>query len=154
MSLVKCDLDLAFKVTGLFIVKPCRSNISGRNVDMTFIFIPQVHLVKIVDVPCQMWPWPSFEGHMAIYSKRTEVIYLKQKCRYGFDIHITGASSKELRLRYGVIPCFMWPLVASWLWNTLFIYLAMTSPQMLSWSTSTFTISSCKLTSTKAGSLT
>ena len=52
-NLVIGDLDLVVKVTGLFLVKPCRANISGRNVDMAFIFISQVHLVKIFDVPCQ-----------------------------------------------------------------------------------------------------
>ena len=49
---VMSDLDLVFKVKGLFLVTQCSSSISGRNSDVALIFIPQVHLVKICDVPC------------------------------------------------------------------------------------------------------
>ena len=52
MSAVKDDLDLDLKVTGLFVVTQCSSNISGRNSDMAFIFIQQVHLGKNFDIPC------------------------------------------------------------------------------------------------------
>ncbi len=53
MTSVKDDLDLVLKVTGLFLVQLCRSNISGKNVDMAFIFTPLVHLIMIFDITCQ-----------------------------------------------------------------------------------------------------
>ena len=39
------------------------------NWDTATIFISHVHLMKISDKPANDWPWPSFEGHMAIFSK-------------------------------------------------------------------------------------
>ena len=79
MSPVKDDLDLDLKVTGLFLVTQCSSNISGRNSDTAFIFISLVHLVKVFNVPCQRWPWPNFQGHRAIFSKTLWVLYFMHK---------------------------------------------------------------------------
>ena len=50
IHLVIGDLDLVMKFTGLFLEKPCRSNISGRNIDMAFTFTKQVHPIEIFDI--------------------------------------------------------------------------------------------------------
>ena len=59
------DLDLVFKVTQLFLEKPCQQDISDTIIPRLAPFWQKMHLIKILEKIDYQWPWPTCQGHRA-----------------------------------------------------------------------------------------